>query len=342
MTKVIRVSDDGGSTWNTIPGPDGSFNVNGEQLDDSILGQTYESKQSGLATWQVNSRGLYKGFAGYVADLKKDGTPVGATGEAMSQVTGQIYRIDDASKEVWDADGTITVYDGATDVTANVESYNYLFGQVTFLGAYTVLGSITIDATYVPLATFGKGRSFTLNQTANALDTSDYQTVQGNSGFKTHSAGLRSITLEVGGIFNATDDWAGELINRNRILIEINPDGNSKSTRRGWFKIAAASQEGAVGDNETASVSFNLCVKDASQDPFAWDHASDTTLALAIQDILTAYETQVDIDVQYLYDGTSGKSGSTVVTSATLTSDIDSMNEFSFTFMGDGATTDVP
>jgi len=342
MTKVINVSDDGGSNWYAIPGPDGSFGVDGEQLDDKILGQTYDSKQPGLATWNVAGRGLYKGFAGYLADLKKSGTPTAATASAMSVVSGKTYRIDDASREVWDADTSIVVYDGVTDVTAQVESYNYLFGQVTFLGSYTVLAAITIDVTYYPMATFGKGRGFTLTQSANALDTSDYQTVQSNSGWRTHSAGLRNIALDINGIFNASDDWAGELINRQRILIEINADGNSKSTARGWFVIANTNQDGEVGDNENETVKFMLNVKNSSQDPFAWDHASDTTLATAIQKILTALEDQTDLDVQYLYDGTNGTSGTTVVTGATLTGDIDSMNEFSFAFTGDGATAAVP
>ena len=342
MTKVINVSDDGGSNWYAIPGPDGSFGIDGEQLDDKILGQTYDSKQPGLATWNVAGRGLYKGFAGYLADLKQSGTATVATGEAMSLVTGKTYRIDDTSKEVWNADASIVVYDGVTDVTAQVESYDYLFGKVTFLGTYTVLGAVTIDMTYYPLATFGKGRGYTLTQSAKALDTSDYQTVQGNTGFRTHASGLRTISLDINGIFNAADDWAGELINRNRILIEINADGNSKSTARGWFHISNTGQEGEVGDNETETVKFMMSVKDSQQDPFGWDHASDTTLATAIQKILTAMEDQTDLDIQYLHDGTNGKEGTTVVTGATLTGDIDSMNEFSFSFVGDGATTDVP
>jgi len=342
MSKVINVSDDAGSTWHAIPGPDGSFGVDGVQMDDKILGQTYDSKHPGLATWNVAGRGLYKGFAGYLADLKKSGTATATTGEAMSVVSGKTYRIDDASKEAWNADATIVVYDGVTDVTVQVESYNYLFGQVTFLGAYTIVGAITIDVTYYPMATFGKGRSFTLTQSANALDDSDYQVVQANNGWRTHSAGLRTIGLEIGGIYNASDDWAGELINRNRIMIEINADGNSKSTARGWFRIATTGQEGEVGDNETESVNFVLSVAESDQDPFAWDHASDTTLATAIQKILTAFEDQTDLDIQYLPDGTNGISGTTVVTGATLSGDIDSMNEFSFTFMGDGATAAVP
>ena len=343
MSKVINVSDDSGSNWYPIPGPDGSFSVDGDQIDDSVLGQTYKSSQTGLATWAVNARGYYKGFAGYNADLKKDGTPVATTGEAMSLVSGKTYRIDDTAKEVWDPDLTITVYDNASPVAAvDIESFNYLFGQVTFTSGYTVIGAITIDVTYFPLATFGKARSFTLTQSSDPLDTSDYQTVQANTGFRTHAAGLRTVDLELSGIFNATDDWAGELINRNVILIEINADGNQKSTARGWFQIVTTNQEGDVGDNETETVSFSLNVQDQDQDPFAWDHASDTTLATSIQKILTAFEAQTDLDVQYLYDGTNGVTGVTVVTESTLSSDIEGMNEFSFTFTGDGATTAVP
>lgn len=337
MSKIVNVSDDSGSTWYPIPGQAAAFQADGDQLDDSILGQTFESGLTGLITWNISGDAFYKGYSGYVADLKQSGTLTATTGEAMSQESGQIYRIDDGTKEVWDWDATLTVYDGVSDVTAQVESIDYLFGRITFAGAYTVLGAITIDVSYYPVATFGKGRSFTLTQTVNAIDTSDYQTVQANGGYKTHSAGLRTVTLDIEGIFDASDAWQTELSNRNAVLIEINADGAGLSTARGWFRLTSAGQEGNVGDNETESISFVLNVDDSNVVPFGWFHESGSTLSTGMQVVLTAFEDQTDIDAQYLYDGTSGYEGTVVVTEASLSSSIDDMNTFSYSLTGDGA-----
>lgn len=343
MSKVVNVSDDSGSTWHGIPGQSAGFQADGDQITDTILGQTYESGLTGLITWSVTGDAFYKGFAGYNADLKKSGTLTATTGEAMSLVSGKTYRIDDSSKEVWDWDATLTVYDNATPVaSANIESIDYLFGKVTFAAAYSVTGPVTIDVSYYPLSTFGKAQNFTLTQTANARDTSDYQTVQANSGYRVHAQGLRTVSLELGGIFNAPDDWQGELASRNAIMIEVNADGNQKSTARGWFRLTSAGQDGDAGDNEMETINFVLNVDDQDVDPFSWDHASDTTLSQAIQIILTAFESQADIDAQYLYDGTNGYQGTVIVTEATLTSDIEDMNSFSYVLTGDGATTSVP
>lgn len=343
MSKVIKVSSDGGSNYYSLPGPDGSFQADGDQLDDSILGQTFASGLTGLINWSIVGSAFYKGFAGYNADLKKSGTATATTGEAMSVVTGKTYRIDDSAKEVWSSTATLTVYDNAIAVaTSNIESIDYLFGMVTFTSGYSVTGPITIDVTYYPLATFGKARSFTLTQSVNAFDTSDYQTVQANGGYRTHSAGLRTVGLELEGIFNASDAWQTALAGREAIVIEINADGNGKSTARGWFRQVSSNQEGQVGDNEMESVSFVLSVADPDVVPFSWDHASDTTLSQAIQIVLESFETQDDILAQYLYDGTNGYGGTVVVSECSLSSSIDDMNSFSVTLMGDGAFAAVP
>lgn len=343
MSKVVNVSDDSGSTWYPVPGQDASFNSDGDQLDDSILGQTFESGLTGLITWNIGGNAYYKGYAGYAADLKQSGTLTATTGEAMSLVSGKTYRIDDSTKEVWDWDATLTVYDNASPVaTSNIESIDYLFGQVTFTGAYSVTGPITIDVSYYPLSTFGKGRSFTLTQTVNTIDTSDYQTVQANGGYRIHEAGLRTVSLDIEGIFNAADDWQGTLSARNAVLIEINADGAAKSTARGWFRLTSAGQEGSVGDTESESISFVLNVDDSTVTPFAWDHASDTILSQGIRVILASFESQTDIDAQYLHDGTNGYQGTVVVGEASLSSDIEDMNTFSYSLVGDGAYVDVP
>lgn len=346
MSKIVNVSDDSGSTWHGIPGPEASMTRNGEQISDAILGQTYDSQRPGLITWAISASGFYKGVSGYAADLKKSGSLTTFAAEAMTLVSGKTYRITNAAKEVWASQGTFQVFDGVTDVTVQVESYDYLFGRITFLGSYTVLGAVTITSSaagsgYYPLSTFGKARDFNLTQTANALDTSDYQTVQANGGYRTHSAGLRNVSLELSGIFNNSDDWDTQLATRSRVLIEIDPAGDTYSKARGWFYITDVNQDGSVGDNENESVTFSLNTEDADAVPFSWQHHASSTLSTAIIKVLEAFQDQTDLDVQYLYNGTAGWEGTTVVTEASLSGSIDGMNEFSFSFTGDGAHADV-
>jgi hypothetical protein len=339
-SKVVRVSDDAGANWYPIPGPSGSISLDGDQLDDTILGQTYESGLTGLITWSVQGDGYYKGFAGYNSDLKKSGTLTAVTGQAMTLVSGKTYRITDVSREVWDWNAALVVYDNAVAVdAADIESIDYLFGRVTFDSGYTVVGPVTIDVSFYPLATFGRGQDYTLTQTTNALDDSHFQGVQANGGFRMHAAGLRTVTLEVNGIHYPADGWQQVLSDREAILIEINPDGNNKSRARGWFRLTTVNEEGNVGDNEMESLSFVLSVADAEVDPFGWDHASDTTLPTAIVKILNSFESQANIMVQYLYDGIAGFEGDSVVTDCSLSSGIDDMTNLSFTFTGDGELT---
>jgi len=343
MSKVLQVSDDSGTTWYTIPGSDADLNSDGDSVDDTILGQTFSSNITGLITWSASGNAYYKGFAGYVADLKKAGTPAAVTGEAMSLVSGKTYKIDTFAKEVWDRSVTPVIKDNAVTVGAvDIESIDYLFGTVTFVSSYTVTGPVTADITYMPMAVFGKAQSFSLTQNANALDTSDYQTVQTNGGFKTFSAGLRTVSLELSNIFDSSEAWQTALSARDEIVIEINPDGNGKSVARGFFRQISTGQSGTVGDNELESVSFALSVPESDIVPFGWNHESDTTLADGIVKTLDAWEGQIDIDVQYLHDGTNGNSGTAVVTEVSMSSDINGMNEFSVGFNGDGALVAVP
>jgi len=345
MAKLVRVSDDSGSTWYNIPGPSASLTLDGEAIDDTILGQSWQSEFTGLINWSVESEGYYKGVAGYCATILRNGTPVSATGEAMSQVTGQVYRIDDATKEVWDRTATITVYDGVTDVTDEVETFDYLFGKVTFDSGYTVVGSITVDVDYIPVEAFGKPQSFTLTQTSNTLDTSDLPTTCGNSGFRTFAPGLRTVSVDIEGIFDATEDFNQDLIDRGEYILEISADGSTKkSLCRGFFRLVSKNQSGNVGDNEVESVTFALSVPSADYIPFGWDHESDTTLADAIVKSLDAFLNETTLDIEYLPNdigGTGGQTGSVVVSDVTLTNSIDSLPTFTLNYQGTGALTDA-
>lgn len=342
MAKTISVSDDNGSSWSVLPGNTGSFNDEATPLNDTIFGQTYQSEEIGLISWGVEAQAFYKGFAGYKAELRKTAAAGTAmTGEAMSLVSGKTYQIDDATKEIWDRSATFVVYDDVTDVTDQVETFDYLFGKVTFLSSYTVSGSITVDGEYFTSTALGKANSYSLTQTAEAVETSDYATVQANGGFRTYQSGLRNVSLELGSFYNISAGLRALLEARTELIIEIDPAGDGKSIARGFFKVANEAQAGDVGGIEDETTTLTLNAPSSDYIPFGWQHANDTTLNAGIKICLDAFIAETAIDVQYLYDGTNGVKGDAVVTDLTLAGSLDGMNEFTTNFQGTGATADV-
>lgn len=337
MAKRVRISDDGGTTWFTLPGSSGELQNEAGDIQDTVFGQDYASTQTGLIGWTVNANGLFKGFAGYVAKLMKTGTATLMTDEPMSVVTGQTYQITATSKRVLDRFTAIIVEDNNIAVPeADIESYDHLFGQVTFKPGYTVTGPVTISGKYLPLASIGSANGFTLTQTVNAIDDTTFDIAQATNGFRSFRYGLKTVALEVSGIYSQANAFAALLASRAELVIEINPDGNGKSVARGFFKPMSQGQSGDVGDLEQETVSFSLSVPD-DQDvalPFKWMHASDTTLNVGLQKALKAYTDSDVLTVAYIPDGATGVQGDCIITDLSLSSGMEAMNEFTVNVQG--------
>ena len=350
MAKSIRISTDD-VTYVTLPGSQGEFNADGESIEDTVLGQSFSSMDTGLTSWGVNSDAIWKGAAGYIANLLQVGTATGATGEAMTQVTGQIYQIDATAKEIWDRTSTITVYDNAVDHTADVAFIDYLFGQVVFEDGYSVTGPVTIDVDYFPTAVIGCAQSYTLTMTADTIDDTCFNTAQANGGRRTYSAGLRTVGFELQGVYAPADDWKTAVAARTEIIIEVDPAGDGLSVARGFFKLATQGQSGAVGALEQETLNFNLYVPTESTNPesyvpFGWKHEAGTTLNAACRMLLDSWEQELNTYyVNYLPSGTPGQSpldgasGQFVVTDVSLSGDLSSMNVFQASLQGTGGFT---
>lgn len=350
--KLISISDDD-VTYQTLPGATGDFSNEASNIDDTIFGQTFQSSEVGVIGWGINANAYFKGFPGYQATMKQIGTPTATTGESMTVTTGNTYQIDDITKRVWDraVSATTVFYDTAVDDNANVASVDPLNGTVTF--ATSPSGAVTCDVTYLPLATFGKASNFTLTQTAEAIETSDFPTVQGNGGFRTFLPGLRTVQLELSGFNDTASDWPSILQARAENIIEINPSATATdSFVRGYFKAVNQGLSGDVGALEEESVTLGLTVPltfalagvtAVSVDtPFSWTHGAASAIPEAIKIALTAWETEALAYGKYLHDGTNGWKGSVVVTDVTMSSGMDAMAEFAVNMQGSGATTAQP
>lgn len=344
--KTISLSDDAGANFFVLPGNSGELRNDGAEVEDTIYGANYRSNFPGLINWGVTANGIYKGFAGYGVTIKEVGTAVTFTAEAMSLVTGKTYQIDDVAKNLWDrTEPTMDILDNAISVdNADIESIDFLFGKVTFIPSYTPTTPITATGASFPLAVVGKGQSYNLTQTADAVETTDFPTAQANSGRRTFQYGLKTVALEVTGVYDLTSGFLAALLARAENIIEINPDGTDKSVCRGFFRLITQGQSGDVGALEEETVNFSLAVPDnipAAETPFAWDHANDTTLNVAIQKGLTSWQDESALDVQYLSDGVAGVKGSCIVTEISLAGGLETMHEFNIGVQGTGAITVV-
>lgn len=351
--KTVNTSVDG-STWYTLPGQSGEWDDTLGTMDDTVFGQGYKSSQPGLIEAKLTANAYYKGFAGYNATVKAVGTSTLMTGEALTLVSTGIYQITNAAHQVLDRANTFTVKDNTTDVTSHVLSIDYLFGIINITG-YSPTGTLTVTAHYLPMTALAKYQTFTLTQTLDTIETSDLPTMQTNSGIRTYSAGLKTVSMQVDGIYsNSSPVYRGYITGRTEVVIEICPDGSGKTVARGFFKAASRKQSGNVGALEVESVTFNLFVPTSLtlsagnavlKSPFGWQFTS-TDLNMSVQQVLNAFTAGSSLYVQYLPDGgtTSGaglQAVSSIVTDCSLSGGFDSMNMFNATFQISGAVTTV-
>jgi hypothetical protein len=346
MSKIISVSADD-ITYYTLPGNQGELNRDGAVIDDTIFGQTFKSGFPGIIGWGMSANAVYKGYAGYMATIKQAGTPTTMTGEAATQLTGKYYQITNAAKRVIDRATALVVYDGVVDKTAEVENVDYLFGIVKFKNSYTIVGTITLDGKYMPLATVGKARAYTLTQSADAIDTTDFNNASTNGGFKTFIPGLRTVTLELPGVYDAATDFQQTLIDRDELIIEVNPDGAGKSLCRGFFRMTSTKQSGNVGALEEETVSFSLSVpiedtNPAIYMPFGWYHDPTTTMPQGARKVLDAWLGETLLHAKYMPDGVNGFKGEGVVTNCSMSGAMDAMNMFQFQWSGSDSPIAVP
>jgi hypothetical protein len=322
--KTVQVSSDG-ITYHTLPGNTADFSVETAQNDDSIFGTVFSSTQPGLITWSVSANALYRGFAGYVASVLRNGTSTAFSTEAMTG-SGTTWQITDATKRIWDRSATFTVSNGT------ISSINYLTGTITFTSTPS---APTVTGRYFPTASLGCSNSFNLTQTSDTTDTTCFETASINGGFATMRATLKTVELELTGFYRASNQFYDLLQGRGELIVEINPDGDGKSVARGFFKPVTDSQTGDVGGDETETISFRLSTP-SDVLPFTWTHAGDSTIPEAVKILLNAWADSDEVYVRYLPEGpgNEGRQGTAIVTDISLSQSVDGMSEFSVELMG--------
>lgn len=344
--KRIRLSDDSGSNWYTLPGNSGEFQNEGQVLDDTIFGQLYQSGFPGLINWTASSTAIYKGFAGYECVISaQSGAATAFTTEAMTEITAnEEYQITDTTKRIWDYATTLSVFDNGSPVAAaDIESIDYLFGIVHFVSGYTAAGAITVTGAYFAVTQIAGTRSFTLTMQGEAIDETTLPIAQGNSGHRIFSLGLKTVSMEASGVYALSNGFRAALVARSELIVEVKPVGTAETIFRGYFRYTQQGQSGDVGALEEETITLTLSVPnvDNMTTPFSVGYTS-TSLSNAVQIAIAAWLNATEIDVQYLPDGTTGLTGSCIITDVSLEGGLESMNIFSCGIQGTGQVSAVP
>lgn len=337
--KSVRVSRDG-VTFYELPGTSADLSLDSSTADDSIFGTNFSSIQATIINWSISSNGLFKGFPGYKAQIKRAGTPTAFTSEATTQ-NGDYYYITDRAKSLWDHTAPVTVNDSATPVDAsNIETIDYLNGGVKFVSGYTVTGPITVTGSFMATTRICFANTFDLSMTADIEAITTICDADDNNGFTVNSYNQQSAELSMDGFYSDSNTFIADLLARDVVIIEVDPAGDGSVTHRGYYMATSQSQSGDVGSTETESITYSLFVPEGVPRPFSVYVAETSALPDAVREILLAWQDRATLTVEYTaQDSTATRTGEVLVSDSSLSGGVDAINDYSFTFDGTGALT---
>jgi hypothetical protein len=337
--KIFEVSPDG-TNWAVMPGNDASVDLEGEDLDTTVFGSDFSSSITGIINHSFSGNAMFRETAGYNGRIRKEGDAVAFTDEATT-ANGDWYEITDRTKSLFDYNTEVVVEDDATPVAdADIEEIDYLHGRVKFVDAYTVTGPITLSGDYKPLSTFGCFNSLDLTQSSETIETGCFETVGANGGYQTYKPTLRDVSIDAEGFYQTSSDFASQLQNRERFIIEIDIEGDGENLARGYFRIGTDGYSGGPGGDETESVSFSLFVPEGVK-PFSWRFGANTKAPQGLIWTIEAWENKTNLHYRYFPEGRDNKGfeAESVVTDCSISTAVDALAEASVSGQGTGAFT---
>lgn len=226
-------------------------------------------------------------FPGYLTKLRVSGIPTAMSTELMSTFSGSsttgvggtpafVMEMNSTARQVWDRTVVptfrIASSVGSTIGSSEIIDINYVFGRVTFDTTYAG-GVVSVVGSYMPLAVAAGAHTYTLAQTADVLDDTDFT----STGFRSKNMGLFDVSLTLNSWDPLSSQFSEILVASSTsarrgqpIVAEVTPGGLSTSsiTARGWFVVENDSLSGDVSGLEEASIS--LQVDGDNQDDFRW------------------------------------------------------------------------
>jgi len=208
------------------------------------------------------------GLAGYLATVKRSGTPTLFSSEAMNtdgSTVANRFQIADGVKEIWDRTVVPTlrqagssVSGGTTISSTNIIKIDYLFGRVTF--GTTLAPDVRVAGTFMPVAKIIGAKEYTMAQVGDGLDNTEFDST--SLGIRTRQVGLLDVNITIAKWepVSIVLDSFNDLNAQRSVVIEIQPGGVSSSgpIARGWFIPENASRSGDMASLEQGDLSFQL------------------------------------------------------------------------------------
>ena len=171
-------------------------------------------------------------IAGWICKINSGDTSSTTTftDEACGVVTGKTYEITDRDKRYWSlSDGVVVSDDGSPVSASNIESIEYLAGQVTFVSGYSVTGDITVSGEYYDITEVTFANTASLSIDPNLEEDTTFCTAQDNSGWKTRTRTLLEGSLTVSGFYDSTDNFSTEALAGTEVIVEYRPDKDASN-----------------------------------------------------------------------------------------------------------------
>ena len=203
--------------------------------------------------------------AGHNCTVKLSGTAVAFTAAATSNVSGNIYRLNDAAKRILNPAAAIVVYDGGAPVAASGFTVDYLFGTVTLSAPPG--GAVTIDAEYLPVHSAVDATEFSISMSREELE----KTVFGDS-VREYDLGLKSADGTINGLdLGDTDlDAGGDTLkvsdvlgNGTPVLLEVYL-GTATKYWRGWVLFPGLDLNSEFSGLVGSAIKFRAAARQAT------------------------------------------------------------------------------
>lgn len=202
--------------------------------------------------------------AGFNCTVKLTGTSTSMTTEACTSISSTVFQVTNTAKRILDPDTALTVYDNGSPVADGDVTIDYLFGKITFGSPPTA--PVTITANYLPTHAVAEGRSFSIQQTRDELESTAFNT----TGVKSFILGLKQASGSIEGLDMLDTDidaGAGSVVPATLHsagtvkVLEVYLGGGTLGTWRGFVLLSGLQNDSSVGELAKGTITWKTVSK---------------------------------------------------------------------------------
>jgi len=173
-------------------------------------------------------------ISGKVARIRHtSASATNSTNEASDvAVGGMTVSINSTAKRHWDRTSTAPAIfvSGATasDISADIESINYVQGIVTFTTPHSTSTVVTMDVDYLTSSYLVGGRNWSIDINSAMHDVTSFSTSATDPKWRTYLAGLNDATISIDRLFQSDTTahvfWDALNAESSNFIVELVPD----------------------------------------------------------------------------------------------------------------------